>query len=317
MTKEELYRVVETISTRALEKLKATQTPPYPAYYRQAFMDAANDISDEQFQEIFAQQKRSEESVQLQELLDETTQVAKESINEYTTSTHNVKAIASEQKNILDLATVKPEEGSTEVADILSDLMGCHSNLEREVKRAETRIAELELELEKAEMAASRDPVTRLPNAKMLDHHLTRILEVGEARNLDLFVLYVGINDFDAVNDQFGYVVGEKVLIFLAKTLQNSLRAENRVFKYDQNIFTVVLNRSDREEAEAVANRIKQRVEVSKLIYSEKIINITVSIGVVPHKEGDTLQTIKERSLKTLEAAQADGQGNVVIAEES
>lgn len=310
MSRKEINRLVDQICKEALARLEKTGTPPFPAYFAKAFRDVAESRSDEYAAEVRAQLATMETEERTSRVLDETVNLARNSISAYSDSTTKVKEIAGEQEAILDLDGLEASGGDG--VKILKEVKACQESLSSELRVAEAKIADLEKVLAKSESDAFIDPLTKLMTEPMLDHQLESILKVGDDRDLDLYVMEVEVDDFEAVKEEFGYVVGEKILIFLSKSLQNSIRSENRIYRKGASTFIVVLNRSDHQEAVMVAGRVKQRVEASKLVYAEKIINITVSVGLARHRAGDDGAALKERASQLLQTASRQG-GSTVL----
>ena len=279
------------------------------AYFARAFRDVAESRNDEYLSDVLAQLNSMETTERTNRVLDDTVNLARDSISAYSDSTTKVKEIAGEQQAILDLGTL--EAGSGDGARIVREVKASQESLANELKVAEAKISDLEKVLAQSEHDAFIDPLTKLMTEPMMDHQLSSILKAGGDRDLDLYVMEVEVDDFEAVRGDFGYVVGEKILIFLAKSLQNAIRSENKIYRKGE-AFAVVLNRSEHQEAVMVAARVKQRVEASKLVYAEKIINITVSIGLARHRAGDGPVMLKERASDLLKKAFEQGGSTVV-----
>ena len=177
-------------------------------------------------------------------------------------------------------------------------------------------IVKLESDLEKIEMDSFVDPLTRLRTQTLLRRQLAQILEFGQNRNLDLWVTLVAIDDYETLKETCGYEVMEKVILFVSKSLQGTLRIDNKVYRYNEKpayegVFCVVFNRMDKQGAYMAAGRVRARVEASKLVYATKLINVTLSAVLVPHVAEDTVESILNRAEAAL-ARIADREANSI-----
>ena len=101
------------------------------------------------------------------------------------------------------------------------------------------------------------------------------------------------------------------MLIFLANTFKNSIREGDKIYRYGEEEFVMVLNRLVPEKSLEISNRIRSKVEISKLIYSEQILKVTISIGLAHHRAGDTVDALLARSIEAMKEAKLNGKNLV------
>ena len=149
------------------------------------------------------------------------------------------------------------------------NLMRLNADLERRVARRTRELREL----------AARDPLTGLFNRRHFDDVLSR--RFAEARRYDseLSCIMVDVDDFKAVNDEFGHQIGDKVLLILTSTIKNQLRATDVAARYGGDEFVILLPQPNSDRAlvlcERIASDFAGRVE-ERLTST----NITLSIGI-------------------------------------
>ena len=95
----------------------------------------------------------------------------------------------------------------------------------------------------------------------------------------DFCCIFIDIDGFKPVNDEFGHEYGDRVLIQLAKRLQSSIREQDLVARLGGDEFVCLLSKANRQTAEEIANRIKQELSSPIQIY-EYEFKITPSIGI-------------------------------------
>ncbi len=128
------------------------------------------------------------------------------------------------------------------------------------------------------------DSLTGLYNSRYLDQSVSPMLKdlaASEVPN-SLTFLYLDLDNFKPINDQFGHQHGNVVLQNVARLFQRELRPKDLVVRYGGDEFLVVLHQTDSESALRVANRIRRAVQEyeSGLVQSNGAqLRLDVSIG--------------------------------------
>ena len=117
---------------------------------------------------------------------------------------------------------------------------------------------------ESAQAAAHRalyDPLTGLPNRILLHERLTEALAKARQHEARVAVLFIDLDRFKAVNDEYGHDEGDKVLIAIADRLQHSLRHDDSVARFGGDEFVVYLHGvTEMEVARSIADKIRHAV---------------------------------------------------------
>ncbi|MEZ4250370.1 MAG: GGDEF domain-containing protein [Polyangiales bacterium] len=121
---------------------------------------------------------------------------------------------------------------------------------------------------------------------------------------------------FKRVNDSYGHAAGDAVLARLARWLLAELRPEDSPARFGGEEFVVLLPGTTTVQALAVAERVRKRVESTRVLTAERRIAMTVSIGVSTYRRGraDEAQALFERSDAALYEAKRRGRNCVVVA---
>jgi len=157
---------------------------------------------------------------------------------------------------------------------------------------AETKL--LKDEIEKLKASIYKDELTSLFNRKwMNDKYLLKgsneFIKSGTLAIIDL-------NYFKAINDSFGHIVGDKVLIFIASKLKNT---SQEVVRYGGDEF-IVLFSSDINQKEAIKklNHLRETIISKKLKAQTNSFKVSFAFGVAEFKEGEHLTDIIEKADK-------------------
>lgn len=113
------------------------------------------------------------------------------------------------------------------------------------------------------------DALTRLPNRKLFARRLERALRRSATSDYHFAVLFVDLDRFKAANDQFGHLLGDRLLVAAARRLVEAIRPQDMVARRDGDEFTILLDDLERpEDASIVADRIVEHFRAPFLVES-------------------------------------------------
>ncbi len=155
----------------------------------------------------------------------------------------------------------------------------------------------LEEEITRTEHLALHDPLTGLPNRRLLDDRLTKAVERAERNEARLAVLLIDLDNFKKINDTYGHSVGDEVLRVVATRLQMRVRKADTIARTGGDEFVVVV--SDLLQlngAEVLAGKIT--ADLSEPIIMEAVnLRACASIGVAIYPDdGSTAELLCEKA---------------------
>jgi diguanylate cyclase (GGDEF)-like protein len=159
---------------------------------------------------------------------------------------------------------------------------------------------------EEAHRAAAADELTGLSTYRVLRERLAFEIERSKRSNEGFAVLFLDLDRFKQVNDQFGHEAGNDILKAVAEEIRHAVRASDVAARYGGDEFVVILTRTDLDGAARVAEALRAGIEGigRRLGYPAGLI--TVSIGVAEfdlnEPEGDLLVSA-DRALYRAKAA--------------
>jgi diguanylate cyclase (GGDEF)-like protein/putative nucleotidyltransferase with HDIG domain len=140
------------------------------------------------------------------------------------------------------------------------------------------------LRFESAEDSASTDFLTGLPNARSICAHLENELARCERSGRSLAVLMCDLNGFKTVNDNFGHLVGNKLLQRIAKGLREICRESDLVGRLGGDEFVLVLPDFDAISAKEFQIRLETAVEeAGETVCGKRVVS--ASVGTALHPE--------------------------------
>jgi len=151
------------------------------------------------------------------------------------------------------------------------------------------------------------DPLTELPNRRLFRDRLDQALARADRSGMKCAVLYLDLNDFKAVNDNFGHAFGDVVLTEVADRLRECMRRSDTLARIGGDEFVAVVPEiKDINEVAVVAGKIKH-VMSRPFRFGERVAMVGVSIGVSIYPDhGTDAGTILLRA----DAAMYSGKGD-------
>ncbi len=157
---------------------------------------------------------------------------------------------------------------------------------------------------------ADHDPLTGLPNRALFDDRLALALAGAHRRGQQFALLFVDLDYFKAVNDRFGHLAGDALLVEAGTRLNDCVRESDTVARFGGDEFAVILNEvGGAGEAEEVAGRIAGAL-ARPFVFPQGEAQISASIGVVlAPQDGSDAQTLQRRADLALYAVKQGGRG--------
>lgn len=127
---------------------------------------------------------------------------------------------------------------------------------------------------------SSTDMMTHLKLKFYFFYLLTEALNTASIKKSNLSVIMFDIDFFKKFNDNYGHECGDFVIITIADLIKQSLRDSDVASRYGGEEFTVLLDKTGKEEAMLVAERIRSKIESAEFKYNDQILHVTISGGV-------------------------------------
>ncbi|MDD5229550.1 MAG: GGDEF domain-containing protein [Methylococcales bacterium] len=167
--------------------------------------------------------------------------------------------------------------------------------------------------------AKERDVLTTLPNRQSLDSRLMQVCQyycdhpiADKTNNKSSWIAILDIDHFKRVNDNFGHLYGDEVLLIFSQIMGRKFRYNDFLFRFGGEEFVVVLNLATQETALTAFNRFREAIEA---YHFPTVGKVTVSIGITHIDHAAMPSILLDRADKALYYAKEHGRNQVVLYE--
>ncbi len=178
-----------------------------------------------------------------------------------------------------------------------------------------TGLVEARDAMDEARRDALTDPLTRLPNRRLLDVVLASRQEDLDRRGAPFGFLMVDIDHFKQFNDTFGHDVGDQALKVVAATLKGACRTGDTIVRWGGEEFAIVAAQVDADAIHRLADRLLRMVRLAHVPVGAGRFPIHVSIGGALAHAGEPVETLFVRADQALLAAKDAGRDRFVLNE--
>ncbi len=189
---------------------------------------------------------------------------------------------------------------------------------ESSLRQTTVEIEQLKDKLDHARKQAKVDSLTSLHNRRGFDAALKEAIETHKIGQHDFCLLILDIDYFKEVNDNHGHLVGDKVLIGIAKQLLNQMRGNDYLSRFGGEEFAILLFGTPLTSAFTVAEKLRRTVGLLRLKHTatgQKIGKVTISIGVACYRPNESGENLIQRCDQALYRAKSLGRDRSVIAD--
>jgi diguanylate cyclase (GGDEF)-like protein len=165
--------------------------------------------------------------------------------------------------------------------------------------------------IEDLEKKAYRDYLTGLANRNYTEICLKERYEELLRYGWPFGLVFCDVDNFKAVNDQFGHDVGDKVLKMVAQALAQNTRSFDLIGRWGGDEFVALILNVDEEKFANVTERFRILVEQSEIMVGSEKINVTISVGATIAKQGESVVDLLKKTDQLMYRSKSTG-GNRV-----
>jgi len=163
----------------------------------------------------------------------------------------------------------------------------------------------------RVETLANTDPLTSLLNRRAMENTVLPLLSLNKRYEQSLCFILADIDYFKKVNDIYGHLVGDEVLVSITSILNSCLRSSDLLSRHGGEEFLIVLPHTDLESGFLLAERIRTSIENTRT--GERKVAVTISIGCVEIQKDEDFSSAISRADKMLYKAKSGGRNLTII----
>jgi diguanylate cyclase (GGDEF)-like protein len=168
---------------------------------------------------------------------------------------------------------------------------------------------------DKLEKLAILDPLTKAYNRRFGLDQLNEEFARSVRTVNPLGILMLDIDFFKKVNDTYGHIVGDQVLINISSIIKDNIRKGDILVRYGGEEFLAILPGASIEGIKRVSEKIRRYIEEHTVQYNNQNINVTISIGGTsyPEFDADDIEKLIEQADSNLYYSKENGRNRATI----
>lgn len=228
-------------------------------------------------------------------------------INKDMDTDHSVNEIRTLVSARLDKLTTDLNTYVVEEEKRQSDAQLQVEEMSRTVRKLESQTQQLSEDLHKQQLELHKDSLTQVLNRAGYEARLRELRSQFATAGLPFSIALVDIDHFKQINDKFGHLAGDKVLVKLADQLSRSVRNTDTVCRYGGEEFVILLAETKGREAANVIDKLRIIVERCNFHHAGVKVPVTISCGVAEIQPTDDSESVLKRADEAMYKAKHSG----------
>lgn len=154
---------------------------------------------------------------------------------------------------------------------------------------------------------ALHDQLTGIPNRRFLDHALAYRLLLRKEMGDQYAVVFMDVDHFRTFNNVYGHEAGDLVLKTLAKTISSCMAKDDVFGRWGGEEFMGICRINDPLQIQKIGTECLEAARSMKVVFEERSLSVTVSVGITCMQENDTPETVTERADSLMYRSKAQG----------
>ena len=176
-------------------------------------------------------------------------------------------------------------------------------HLQDELKEKNNRLSEL----------SGTDELTKLANRRRFMEQFANEYARAQRYKKELSFVILDVDFFKRVNDSFGHLAGDAVLVQLGEVMMRNMRQSDLIARYGGEEFTLLLPETGLNGCIAHAERIRKDIEDAEFVIEDKVVRITVSGGCasIPEMKTKSVDELVRKADEALYNAKNNGRNKI------
>ncbi len=271
-------------------------------------------LSEQLFREHVISDELSDNDAAQAQLIALTSSLS-EHVNDAAEHTSNYSLLLEDSLDALNDPHKSPpiEEIINKLARNTASITEATSQFQQQIAAAQEEISALKEELQKTRQDARIDPLTGLFNRRVFDTELEQI--IGASSPPITSLIMIDIDFFKKFNDEYGHLMGDKVLQYFGKLLKDECKEPTLAVRFGGEEFAILLIGQPLSLAAELAENMRHKIQAIRIKQKKTgqvISSITASFGVAQLTSNESAEQFIERADKALYAAKSEGRNRVI-----
>lgn len=198
----------------------------------------------------------------------------------------------------------------------LDEIQASGEAYRRELENANEKLREQQETIERIQIEAKVDYLTKVPNRRALEVRMGEELERSQRHGNLFSIILFDVDHFKGVNDEYGHLAGDKVLQVVAHVMKEQIRGSDGVYRYGGEEFALLLPETKLRQAKYAGDKIREAIERTTLSYEGREISVTISGGIACVAIGrDDFESLLGRADAALYRAKESGRNRIEVDE--
>ena len=152
------------------------------------------------------------------------------------------------------------------------------------IQRDITEYKKLEQDLQ---ILCRTDPLTTAANRRAFNEILSQEFSRFKRSQKEYALIMIDLDHFKSINDQHGHSVGDQVLIEVTERCKDNIRVHDILARLGGEEFCILLPYTETKQAQKVAERLREKIEIKPIIVDGLRVKVTISVGISLVSTGD------------------------------
>jgi len=159
----------------------------------------------------------------------------------------------------------------------------------------------------------TKDSLTGLFVHKKINEFLDIHLNICKRYDRPLSYIILDIDNFKSINDTYGHLAGDNVLVSLANLLKSSVRVTDFVGRYGGEEFVIITTETDAKDAFYTIDRLRKKFMEMNHYSEDHVFRVTFSAGISSFPQYQDLDIIMAMADKALYQSKDNGRNQITI----
>ncbi|MEZ5692052.1 MAG: GGDEF domain-containing protein [Rickettsiales bacterium] len=200
----------------------------------------------------------------------------------------SVKKLSPSRRNILaqriESLGIPAEEITDNVRLVISALLEKMDDLSRDLSRTKENLSEIE-------RLVDVDCVAPIANRRAFMRRLSWAINMQERYGHPSTILYFDLDDFKAINDDYGHAAGDLAIIHVAQILSSIMRDSDFLARIGGDEFAVIMYYADESSAKSRGKKIAEKLSGTPFIFNGTQLYVKTSYGCYSVRSGDDAES--------------------------